>query len=177
MSDPKPVAEYAPCPICRQYSHSIDEDDLADAFMHFQSMIAHPVRGHPMGDAFDERTQWAAQVLVAAAKARTAQPPEDVAGLVTQADRDAACGFFANWPRITIPDYLPDALAESFAAHRTAAISAVADQLREEGVKAGLEAAAKAILPAAYDPAPFTRCKHAIGALSAAEIARGIGEQ
>ena len=29
-------------------------------------MIAHPVRGHPMGDAVDEQTRDAAQVLVAA---------------------------------------------------------------------------------------------------------------
>ena len=59
---------FAPCPYCRQYSHSIGEDRLAKAFMHFQSMYAHPVRGHPMGDNFDEQTQDAAQVLMAAAQ-------------------------------------------------------------------------------------------------------------
>ncbi len=61
---------FAPCPTCRQYSHSIGDDALADAFMHFQTMIAHPVRGHPMGDVFDAKTRDAAQVLMA--EARTA---------------------------------------------------------------------------------------------------------
>ena len=59
------VEGYDPCPTCRQYSHSIGCDVVAAAFNHFQSMIAHPVRGHPMGDAFDEQTRDAAQVLMA----------------------------------------------------------------------------------------------------------------
>lgn len=63
-----PLAGFAPCSLCKQYSHSIGDDQLAKAFMHFQSMIAHPVRGHPMGDAFDEQTRDAAQVLMAAAQ-------------------------------------------------------------------------------------------------------------
>lgn len=58
-------ADFAPCPTCKQYSHSISEDQFAHAYNHFQSMIAHPVRGHPMGNAFDERTRDAAQVLMA----------------------------------------------------------------------------------------------------------------
>src|SRR3546814_12923755 len=33
--------------------------------MHFQSMIAHPVRGHPMANAFDDQTRDAAEVLMA----------------------------------------------------------------------------------------------------------------
>src|SRR3546814_4652341 len=34
-------------------------------YMHFQSMIAHPVRGHPMANAFDDQTRDAAEVLMA----------------------------------------------------------------------------------------------------------------
>jgi hypothetical protein len=62
------VEGFAPCPFCHQYSHSIGGDQLAKAFMHFQSMYAHPMRGHPMGDIFDEQTQDAAQVLMTAAR-------------------------------------------------------------------------------------------------------------
>lgn len=57
---------FAPCPLCKQYSHSIGGDQLAAAFMYFQSMYAHPVRGHPMGYSFDVKTRDAAQVLMAA---------------------------------------------------------------------------------------------------------------
>jgi hypothetical protein len=60
---------FAPCPFCKQYSHSIGEDRLAAALMHFEMMYAHPLRGHPMGRVFDERTRDAAQVLIAAARA------------------------------------------------------------------------------------------------------------
>lgn len=59
---------FAPCPTCKQYSHSLGDDALADAFNHFQVMYAHPVRGHPMGHIFDEKTRDAAQVLIAAAR-------------------------------------------------------------------------------------------------------------
>jgi hypothetical protein len=59
---------FVPCPFCKQYSHSIGEDQLAEAFNHFQSLLAHPMRGHPMGEAFDEKTRDAAQVLMAAAR-------------------------------------------------------------------------------------------------------------
>lgn len=62
-------AAYAPCPTCHQYSHSIADDKIAEAFMHFETMIAHPVRGHPLGQAFDEKTRDAAQVLAALARA------------------------------------------------------------------------------------------------------------
>jgi len=57
-------AEFAPCPTCHQYSHSIGNDALTAAFNHFQSMYAHPVRGHPMGHNFDETTRDAAQLLI-----------------------------------------------------------------------------------------------------------------
>lgn len=62
------MPDFAPCPTCRQYSHSIGDDALAEALMHFESMYAHPVRGHPMGRNFDAKTRDAAQVLMAAAR-------------------------------------------------------------------------------------------------------------
>jgi hypothetical protein len=75
--------DFAPCPLCKQYSHSIGEDRLTDAFKHFQSMYAHPVRGHPMGNNFDEKTRDAAQVLMASA--RTVSPsPEQSGELVSK---------------------------------------------------------------------------------------------
>jgi hypothetical protein len=74
--------EYAPCPTCRQYSHSIGEDQLADAFMHFQSMHSHRGDGIPTQHSFDERTRDAAQVLMIAAQGvaqARAQAVEDAA--------------------------------------------------------------------------------------------------
>jgi hypothetical protein len=80
--------DFAPCPLCKQYSHSIGEDRLTDAFKHFQSMYAHPVRGHPMGNNFDEKTRDAAQVLMASA--RTVSPsPEQSGELVARLREDA----------------------------------------------------------------------------------------
>lgn len=66
--DPHPG--YAPCPTCKQYSHSLGDDALTDAFNHFQAMTAHPVRVHPMGHVYDEKTRDAAQVLMSAARAK-----------------------------------------------------------------------------------------------------------
>jgi hypothetical protein len=74
--------EYAPCPTCRQYSHSIGEDQLADAFMHFQSMYSHRGDGIPTQHSFVERTRDAAQVLMIAAQGvaqARAQAVEDAA--------------------------------------------------------------------------------------------------
>lgn len=69
--------EFAACPTCHQYSHSIGEDRISEAFNHFQTMYAHPVRGHPMGYIFEEKTRDMAQVLMAAIsnlqKTQTAQ--------------------------------------------------------------------------------------------------------
>lgn len=65
MGDMKSTRDgFAPCPLCHQYSHSLGDDAVTAAFNHFQSMVAHPVRGHPMGNAFDEKTRDAAQVLM-----------------------------------------------------------------------------------------------------------------
>ena len=58
------VPGFSPCPTCRQYSHSLGQGQQTEAYMHFQSMVAHPVRGHPMANAFDDRTRNAAEVLV-----------------------------------------------------------------------------------------------------------------
>ena len=66
---------FAPCPTCKQYSHSIGEDKLTEAFNHFHTMYAHPVRGHPMGYWFEEKTRDMAQVLMSAVRANlTCQP-------------------------------------------------------------------------------------------------------
>lgn len=65
MTDLVERPEFAPCPTCRQYSHSIPEDQVAKAFRHFHAMIGHPLRGTPMGDVFDAETQDAAQVMTA----------------------------------------------------------------------------------------------------------------
>lgn len=67
--------EFAPCPTCRQYSHSLGEDQLADAFKHFQSMYSHRGDGIPTQYSFDERTRKAAQVLMAAARSALSDPP------------------------------------------------------------------------------------------------------
>ena len=95
LNAPQPselVEGYEPCPTCRQYSHSIGCDVVAVAFNHFQSMIAHPIRGHPMGDAFDEQTRDAAQVLMAQLAKLQAELVEcdtREAGLVADLSADA----------------------------------------------------------------------------------------
>lgn len=72
MTAPSPAAlamareGFAPCPTCRQYSHSIGEDQIAKAFRHFQGMFSHRDDGIPTQFAFDQETRDAAQVLVAA---------------------------------------------------------------------------------------------------------------
>lgn len=65
-----PAREFAPCPLCKQYSHAIGEDQLVEAFMHFQSMFSHRGDGIPTHFCFEERTRDAAQVLMAAARDR-----------------------------------------------------------------------------------------------------------
>lgn len=69
MGSERPGHEgFSPCPTCKQYSHSLGDDALAKAYMHFEMMTAHPVRGHPMGHVYDDATRDAAQVLMAAAR-------------------------------------------------------------------------------------------------------------
>lgn len=63
-----PTERFAPCPVCKQYSHSVGEDQLAQAFMHFQSMFSHRGDGIPTQHTFDEATRDAAQVLMSAAR-------------------------------------------------------------------------------------------------------------
>lgn len=57
-----------PCTLCGQYSHSLSDDDLAEAFRHFQAMYDHRGDGMPTQHWFDERTRDAAQVLMEAAR-------------------------------------------------------------------------------------------------------------
>lgn len=38
---------FAPCPTCKQYSHSIGDDQLAEAFNHFQGDVLASRRRHP----------------------------------------------------------------------------------------------------------------------------------
>lgn len=66
---------FAPCPTCRQYSHSLGGDALTDAFNHFQSMFSHRGDGIPTQHNFDQKTRDAAQALMAAARL-TAPPLE-----------------------------------------------------------------------------------------------------
>lgn len=72
--------EFAPCPICKQYSHSIGEDQLAAAFMHFGTMYSHRGDGIPTQFCFPMETRDAAQILMAAAR-RTPPTPAYVARL------------------------------------------------------------------------------------------------
>lgn len=63
------MTDFVPCPLCKQYSHSIGEDRLAEAFNHFQAMYSHRGDGIPTQHWFDDKTRDAAQVLMAAARA------------------------------------------------------------------------------------------------------------
>lgn len=74
------MTDFAPCPLCHQYSHSIGEDRIAEAFNHFQMMYAHPIRGTPMGHIFDEETRDAAHVLLAAIRASSTNAPPPAIG-------------------------------------------------------------------------------------------------
>lgn len=56
---------FAPCPTCGQYSHSLGEDAVAEAFMHFQTMIVPEHKSWACWHAFDDKTRDAAQVLMA----------------------------------------------------------------------------------------------------------------
>lgn len=60
---------FAPCPLCKQYSHTIGDDQLAEAFLHFQAMFSHRGDGIPTQYCYDEQTRDAAQILMTAARA------------------------------------------------------------------------------------------------------------
>ena len=56
---------YAPCPLCKQYSHSIHDDKLTDVYLHFHTMICNnPMKGYPTGHMFSAETRDAANVLL-----------------------------------------------------------------------------------------------------------------
>lgn len=59
------MTEYAPCPTCGQYSHSIPEDRVAAAFNHFHMMYDPRGDEIPTQHWFDDHTRDHAQVLVA----------------------------------------------------------------------------------------------------------------
>lgn len=63
-----PSRKFAPCPLCKQYSHSIGEDQLAQAFNHFHTMYSHRGDGIPTQFCFPMETRDAAQILMAAAR-------------------------------------------------------------------------------------------------------------
>lgn len=68
--------EFAPCPTCKQYDHSIHGDKLAEAFMHFEMMFSHRGDGIPTQHCFDQRTRDMAQVLVAGARTALSALPD-----------------------------------------------------------------------------------------------------
>lgn len=76
----EPYPGFAPCSTCKQYSHSLSEGQIAEAFMHFQSMFSHRGDGIPTQYSFSPETRDAAQVLMAAARGIEAQRAE-TAGL------------------------------------------------------------------------------------------------
>ena len=62
--------DFAPCPLCRQYGHSIPDDKLGEAARHFETMVCgNPLKSWPTHHAFDEQTRDYAQILVAHARA------------------------------------------------------------------------------------------------------------
>jgi hypothetical protein len=69
--------EFVPCPTCKQYSHSIPDDKIAEAFRTFQSMFSHRNDGIPTQFCFDEKVRDAAQVLTALARQATEQVSDD----------------------------------------------------------------------------------------------------
>lgn len=70
-------------------------------------------------------------------------------GEVNQADRDAAKAFLANWPRVSVPDYIEPALAEAFRNHRLASqpteVGEIVRWLRVQ-TDQGTDAAMKAVI-------------------------------
>lgn len=88
---------FAPCPTCKQYSHSLGGDQLAEAFMHFQMMFSHRGGGIPTQFVFGERTRDAAQVLIAAARGSGWRPidtaPKDGSQFIAYSQDLAGCGL------------------------------------------------------------------------------------
>lgn len=93
MTDPQHPGreeDFAPCPTCHQYSHTLGDDQLTEAFMHFQSMFSHRGDGIPTQHTFDDRTRDAAQVLMAAARSAQAEREAVIEHLLHQANTN--CG-------------------------------------------------------------------------------------
>ncbi len=60
------LAGYAPCPTCKQYSHSLRDDLIGEAHMHFETMYSHRGDGFPTQHLFDEKTRDLVQRILAA---------------------------------------------------------------------------------------------------------------
>jgi hypothetical protein len=52
------------CPTCKQYSATLNDDQVAKAYMHFESMCSHRGDGIPTQFNFDQTTRDAAKVLL-----------------------------------------------------------------------------------------------------------------
>ncbi len=76
------MTQLTPCPTCGQYSHSLGDDAITEAFNHFHSTYVRPVRSHLMVDVFDAKTRNAAQVLMAAAREKAVMTELTQADLV-----------------------------------------------------------------------------------------------
>ncbi len=89
---------YAPCPLCGQYSHTLTEDRITDALMHFTAMTDHRGDGIGTQHVFDDKTRDAAQALVAAAKGeREAERAAIVAWLEKQGITLTECDSEDGW--------------------------------------------------------------------------------
>lgn len=54
----------APCPTCKQYSHTLRTDEIGEAILHFETMIQLEHKSYPTMRAFDDKTRDMAQRLV-----------------------------------------------------------------------------------------------------------------
>lgn len=89
----EPHPGFAPCPTCHQYSHSIGEDVLSRAFIHFQSMFSHRGDDIPTQFTFDEQTRDAAQVLMTASKFFLGKKVQIAANMSGGVLQGASCNF------------------------------------------------------------------------------------
>lgn len=112
MDDPHPG--YAPCPTCKQYSHSLREDDVGRAFMHFQTMVCeNPMKDYPTGHMFQAQTRDAAQLLVSRIEALEAQIASLGNKVLAAFDSTADCDVGLDELRDAICDALTAAEREA----------------------------------------------------------------
>ena len=70
------MTDFAPCPTCGQYRHSISDDKITEAFNWFQSMGSAGHKAYPIHHNFDAQTRECAQVLVEELKSIRAERDE-----------------------------------------------------------------------------------------------------